>query len=158
MTPTTEETIMAEADSETNDFRAWMKALGFNAKQVTAAGELVGMSSSLAGHSSRGLRELTHTERLAMSAATAGLPAWTPETSAEIEAVRGLHAVLKSEVANIDGDAGAESEAVRTIKALIRSEAMRIATGKANPQSDDPETDRAILALLRAAARDASAR
>lgn len=138
-------------DSEINDFRAWMKSLGYNAKQVSTAGDLVGMSASLAGHSSRGLRELTKTERLAMAAATASLPEWTPDTAAELEAVRTLYAMLKTEITASTG-AAAEAEAVRTIKALIRSEASRIASERSSP-GQDQETDQAILALLRAAAQ-----
>lgn len=158
MNATSEDTIMAEAENDSNDFRAWMKSLGFNAKQVSAAGELVGMSPSLAGHSSRGLRELTQTERLAMAAATAGLPAWSPETAAEIEAVRSLYTGLKGEMQANGGASGVEAQAIQTIHALIRSEAARIAAERAKPQGLDEEVSRAIRDLLKAASFDTSAR
>ena len=119
-------TVTEEAD--TNDFRSWMKSMGYNAKQVSAAGDLVGMSSSLAGHSSRGIRELTVTERLAMTAATAGLPPWTRDTAVDIEAVRTVYELLKEEVKQASAGSGAEEEAVRTIRAVIRAEALRVAT------------------------------
>ncbi len=145
-------------DEAETDFRAWMKSMGYHSKQVSTAGEMVGMSPSLAGHSSRGLRELTHTERLAMAAVTAGLPAWSPETSAEIEAVRTLFTMLKGEMAQAQRGAGPEADSIRTIRAVIRSEALRLATESRTPASDDPETDQAILALLRAAVQGTNAR
>lgn len=142
---------VADAENETNDFRAWMKSMGFNAKQVTAAGEIVGMSPSLAGHSSRGLRDLTQTERLAMAAATAGLPAWSPESASEIEAVRTIYSVLKAETEASGGVSGTEAQAIQTINALIRSEAARIAAERSRPQGVGDEISRAIRDLLRAA-------
>lgn len=144
--------------ADDNEFRVWMKAMGFNSKQVSAAGETIGMSPSLAGHSSRGVRELTQTERLAMAAATAGIPPWTPEAAAEIEAVQTLYTLLKGEIAQAAAGSGAEVEALRTIRAVIRSEALRIATEAQMEKAAAPETDQAILALLRAAVQGANAR
>lgn len=158
MTATTEVPTVADSDSENNDFRTWMKSLGYNSKQVSAAGELVGMSASLAGHSSRGIRELTTTERLAMTAATAGLPAWSPETAAQIEAVRTVYEMLKAEIKEAASAGGAEAEAVRTIRAVIRAEALRIATESRQGHADDPETDQAIRSLLQAFAQRANVR
>lgn len=159
MTETTiEERAVSEADSETNDFRAWMKSLGFNAKQVSTAGDLVGMSSSLAGHSSRGLRELTKTERLAMAAATAGLPEWEPGAATDLEAVRTIYMLLKDEIGQAKSGSGSEADALRTIRAVIRAEALRIATEARLEKTEDPEGDQAILALLRAAAQRANVR
>jgi hypothetical protein len=150
--------MMTDAETETNDFRAWMKALGFNAKQVTAAGETIGMSSSLAGHSSRGLRELTMTERLAMAAATAGLPAWTPDTAAELDAVGTLYGAMKAEIQAAKAGGSIEADAVQTIRAVIRAEALRLATEARLGSTEDPAADQAILSLLQAAAQRASAR
>lgn len=154
----TKEETMTDADTEANDFRAWMKALGYNAKQVTAAGELLGMSPSLAGHSSRGLRDLTKTERLAMAAATAGLPEWSPETAAEMGAIGTLYGALKAEIQAAMSGGVVEADAVRTIRAVIRAEALRVATEARLGATDDPETDQTILSLLQAAAQRASAR
>ncbi|MDH6273611.1 hypothetical protein M2311_003701 [Rhizobium leguminosarum] len=156
MIATTE--VASVADEESNDFRTWMKSLGYNAKQVSNAGEVVGMSPSLAGHSSRGLRELSYTERLAMAAATAGLPAWTPEKADEIETVRILRRILSDEIAAAQTGVATQEEAMRTIKALIRSEAYRIASESRSTNAADSETDQAILALLRAAVQGTSAR
>lgn len=156
MTATTE--VASVADEESNDFRLWMKSLGYNAKQVSTAGEVVGMSPSLAGHSSRGLRELTYTERLAMAAATAGIPAWSPETADDIETVRVLRRILNDEVFAAKSGAGSEVEAVRAIKAVIRSEAHRLAMASQSGTAEDSTTDQAILALLRAAVQGTNAR
>lgn len=149
---------MADDETDNNDFRAWMKSMGFNSKQVSAAGELVGMSSSLAGHSSRGLRDLTTTERLAMAAATAGMPAWSPARAPEIEAIRTLYEMLKAEMKEVSKGGGAEEEAVRTIRAVIRAEALRIATEARQDAGSDPETDHTIRSLLQAFARRANVR
>lgn len=154
----TKDETMTEAEPETNDFRTWMKALGYNAKQVTAAGELLGMSPSLAGHSSRGLRDLTKTERLAMAAATAGLPQWSPDSTAELEAIGTLYGILRAEIQAASSGGAAEADAVRTIRAVIRAEALRVATEGRLGATDDPETDQAILSLLQAAAQRANAR
>ena len=158
MDVTTEVASVADAGNEDNDFRRWMKAMGFNAKQVSYAGDQVGMSPSLAGHSSRGLRELSYTERMAMAAATVGLPEWNPETAGEIEAMRTLHQVLRTELAQAKSGAAPEEDAVRTIRAIIRSEAHRLATEGRPARTEDPETDRAILDLLRAAVQGTSGR
>lgn len=149
-------TVTEEAD--TNDFRSWMKSMGYNAKQVSAAGDLVGMSSSLAGHSSRGIRDLSLTERLAMAAATVGLHPWTPGAAAEIEAVRTVYDLLKAEVKQASAGGGAEEEAVRTIRAVIRAEALRVATESRQEAGADPETDQAIRSLLQAFSKRASER
>ncbi len=153
MTMTTE--VLPVADDESNDFRAWMRSMGYNAKQVGQAGESIGMAAAMAGRTGRSERDLADTERLAMSAATVGLPAWTPDSAVELDAVRTLYTMLKAELAQ-SKDSAAEAEAVRTIKALIRSEASRIASERSAPHGQDQETDQAILALLRSAARGTS--
>lgn len=153
MTAITEVHAVADTDND-NDFRTWMKSEGYNSKQVTQAGETIGMSPSLAGHTSRGLRELTDTERLAMAAVTANLPRWSPDNASYILAHKTLSIILEDEISKVGSDA--EAEAVRAIKAVIRSEAHRIATEGRVTQTDDAETDRKILDLLRSAARDTS--
>ncbi|UDF29347.1 UNVERIFIED_ORG: hypothetical protein LHK14_17815 [Roseateles sp. XES5] len=158
MTATIGVPTMADDETENNDFRTWMRSMGFNSKQVSAAGELVGMSSSLAGHSSRGLRDLTSTERLAMAAATAGLPAWSPDSATEIEAIRTLYELLKAEMKEVANGGDAEEEAVRTVRAVIRAEALRVATEARQETGSDPETDRVIRSLLQAFAQRSSAR
>ncbi len=144
------------ADDESNDFKAWMKAMGFNAKQVSNAGEAIGMSPSLAGHTSRGLRELTITERLAMTAYSTNLPPWSRDKAAYIDSINAIMTLLDQEIMWGGTDTGREAEAVRTIKALIRSEASRIASERSAPQGEEQEADRAILALLRSAVQDTS--
>lgn len=144
-------------ESESNDFRLWMKSMGYNAKQVGLAGERIGMAAAMAGRTGRGERELSETERLAMTTATVGLPSWTPETASEIEAMSTLYTLMKNEIARAKAGSGEEADALRTIRAVIRSEAHRLAT-ESRQENSDPETDRAILALLRAAAQDANAR
>lgn len=146
------------AEPEANDFRAWMKALGYNAKQVTSAGELLGMSPSLAGHSSRGLRDLTKTERLAMAAATAGLPQWSPDSAADLEVIGKLYSILRAEIQAATAGGSIEADAVRTIRAVIRAEALRLATETRLGSTEDPAADQAILSLLQAAVQRASAR
>ena len=70
------------------DFRKWMDTLDFNGKEVTKAGEAVGIGSTASKERYRGERDLTFTERLAMAALAAGLPAWHPSTAEEIRASR----------------------------------------------------------------------
>lgn len=62
-----------------NHFRDWCIRLGFNEKkQLSVAGELLGMERRTASKTANGHRELTQVERLAMSAIRAGLQPWTP--------------------------------------------------------------------------------
>lgn len=62
-----------------NHFRDWCTRLGFNdKKQLSVAGELLGMERRTASKTANGHRELTQVERLAMSAIRAGLQPWTP--------------------------------------------------------------------------------
>ena len=62
-----------------NDFREWMERMGFNGHQVAIAGSLVGLGATTLSKTRSGQRDLTHAERLAMSAVRAGLQPWTPE-------------------------------------------------------------------------------
>jgi hypothetical protein len=157
MEATTEVISVADAEND-NEFRQWMRSMGYNAKQVSVAGEVLGMSPSLAGHSSRGLRELTKTERLAMAAATTGIPEWSPASESELLAVRTLYNILTNEITRVEVGSDPELEALRAIRAVIRSEAYRIATETRLEPSPDPKTDKAILDVLRSAVRGTIAR
>lgn len=78
------------------DFAAWMEKMGYHGKQVSAAGEAIGLDMrGTPGRLYRGERHLTDTERLAMAAVRAGLPAWTPETDQEIADVRALREIIE---------------------------------------------------------------
>ncbi len=67
-----------------NLFKEWMKAMGYHGKQVTEAGKSIGFGETNAiSRTHRGLRELTITEQLAMSAVRAGLKPWTMENDHE---------------------------------------------------------------------------
>ncbi|OFX01222.1 MAG: hypothetical protein A3E78_02785 [Alphaproteobacteria bacterium RIFCSPHIGHO2_12_FULL_63_12] len=68
-------------------FSQWLVAMGFNKKQVTKAGELIGIATPAAVRRNTGDVESDLTERLAMAAIRAGLPPWSPKTDAEIAAV-----------------------------------------------------------------------
>lgn len=69
-----------------SDFKAWATAMGFHGKQVGKAGAAIGIGASTAQTRYRGEKDLDLTERLAMAAITAGLPAWTPERHPELAA------------------------------------------------------------------------
>lgn len=69
-------------------FSLWRDAMGFNKKQVSAAGALLGLGTAATIKRSRGLTEPSQMELLAMSALRAGLPPWSPKAEAEIAAVR----------------------------------------------------------------------
>lgn len=72
-------------------FAQWIAAMGYNKKQVSKAGALLGMPTHQAGRRNRGEVEPDLVERLAMAAVRAGLPPWSPKTDAEIASFR--HAV-----------------------------------------------------------------
>ncbi len=59
-----------------SEFRTWMRAMGLNFKQVSTAAEMLGITTVVASHLSRGKRELSQQERLAMAALLAGLKPW----------------------------------------------------------------------------------
>ena len=77
--------------SALNDFRTWVARMGFNSKQQSQAALLIGMEGRVASSTSTGKRELTPTERLAMSAIRAGLKPWTPEYDDELLKVGQAH-------------------------------------------------------------------
>lgn len=81
---------------EENDFRAWVAHLGYNKRQVTMAADTLGLGEVVASRLNRGERELSRTERLAMTAVAIGLPEWSPQTMAEVDAYRHLIEALRS--------------------------------------------------------------
>ncbi len=80
------------------DFSAWMQALGMHGRQVSEAGNMIGIErGAQASLIHTGKRDLTTTERLAMAAVRAGLPAWTPETDEEISGMAALRSLVDAE-------------------------------------------------------------
>jgi hypothetical protein len=70
-----------------NDFRIWMARMGFRGKGE--AGRRIGiMSDPTTSAIVNGKRELTPSERLAMSAVRAGLQPWTPDYDDELMSER----------------------------------------------------------------------
>lgn len=66
-------------------FKAWMERMGFNGKQVSAAGEAIGVKS----YNTVKVRlidkdDLSKTELLAMAALRAGLEPWSEENDADL--------------------------------------------------------------------------
>lgn len=77
------------------DFAVWMEKMGYHGKQVSHAGSQIGMSGKTTAQMTyQGTRALSDTERLAMAAVRAGLPAWTPETDQEIADVKTLREII----------------------------------------------------------------
>lgn len=75
--------------SATNHFRVWVARMGFNQKQVTKAAREIGIDNvTSASQTFTGKRELTLSERLAMSAVRAGLKPWTPDYDDELMAAQ----------------------------------------------------------------------
>lgn len=75
--------------SPINHFRVWVARMGFNGRQTTVAAEKIGITSrATASQTFTGKRELTLSERLAMSAVRAGLEPWTPEYDDELQAAK----------------------------------------------------------------------
>lgn len=70
------------------DFKIWMTSLGYGGKEVSKAGETIGIGMTSSRERYRGEKELSLTERLAMTAIAMGLPAWEPSKEIEIEAYR----------------------------------------------------------------------
>lgn len=71
-----------------SDFKKWAASQGFNGKEVSKAGDAIGIGQTSARERHRGEKELSLTERLAMSAVAAGLPAWAPDTQVEVNIAR----------------------------------------------------------------------
>ncbi len=73
----------------TNDFRIWVARMGFNQREITKAAREVGINNrTTVSETFQGRRELTLSERLAMTAVRAGLKPWTPEYDDELMAGR----------------------------------------------------------------------
>lgn len=81
-------------------FAQWIAAMGFNLKQVSQAGRLIGMPTSQAVRRNTGAVENDMTELLAMSAVRAGLPPWSPKADAEIAAAGQAVALVRYLVEN----------------------------------------------------------
>ena len=60
-------------------FDTWLARLGYNKRQVTLAGERIGLEPGLVTRIRNGSRPLSATEKLAMSAVRAGLSEWSPD-------------------------------------------------------------------------------
>lgn len=74
--------------STINDFRIWVARSGFNSRQISKAAALIGISGlNTVSSLSTGKRELTVSERLAMSAVRVGLKPWTPDYDDELRRV-----------------------------------------------------------------------
>lgn len=86
-----------------NDVALWIERMGFNGKQLSKAGDLLGVSERAWARRRSGELELTLTDRLAMAAVRAGLPPWSPETDKELSDV----ARLREVIAEISGRGGA---------------------------------------------------
>lgn len=87
-----------------SEFREWMRVAGFNAKQVTKAGEAIGVAGWYASDLSRGERPLSVHDRMAMSAHLAGLKPWTAEESDELIAQKQLVETARQfKAINMDG-------------------------------------------------------
>lgn len=65
-----------------------MTSLGYGGKEVSKAGETIGIGMTSSRERYRGLKELSLTERLAMAAIAAGIPPWSPEMAAEIDVAK----------------------------------------------------------------------
>lgn len=78
---------MMTDQNEMTLFRQFVKASGFNLKQIALAAEKLGMKAHTAFHYSRGIREPDEVARLAMSAYRAGLAPWTPEIDAQLDRI-----------------------------------------------------------------------
>ncbi len=81
-----------------SDFKKWMDSLGYHGKEVTKAGETIGVGSTASKLRYRDEAPLTFTERLAMAAVAAGLPAWHPSTDQEIAACRQILETVRGAV------------------------------------------------------------
>ncbi|EBV3599774.1 hypothetical protein BO068_004763 [Escherichia coli] len=79
-----------------SDIAVWLERMGFNKKQVSVAAEQLGINAKLLTRKRDGVdgAEVTLTDRLAMAALRAGIPAWTPETDAYLAHLNELNAVV----------------------------------------------------------------
>lgn len=84
--------------NEKNDFVLWMEEIHLNKKQVTIAGELIGLKLTTASLTVNNKREPSLTDRLAMSAVLVGLPAFSRDTLNHVVAVKALKEIVENEV------------------------------------------------------------
>lgn len=68
------------------DFRVWLARMGFNGRQLSVGAALIGINPRTASSTNAGTRDLTVSERLAMSAVRVGLKPWSPEYDDELVA------------------------------------------------------------------------
>jgi hypothetical protein len=105
-----------------SDFKAWAAAMGFHGKQVGKAGAAIGIGAATAQTRYRGDKDPNLTERLAMAAITAGLPAWTPANHGDIQTCGKLSAIVFDDIkAKSANDPGAS----RTLTGLPRQISTR---------------------------------
>jgi hypothetical protein len=86
------------------DAAIWLERMGFNGKQVSKGAEQIGMSGRNFMRRRDGESDLTYTERLAMAAVRAGLPAWTPETDADLADYARLREIIEEMKARNGGE------------------------------------------------------
>lgn len=76
-------------------FKIWMSRMGFNGKQVSEAGGLLGISATNTASSRfRGESESDLKELLAMSAVTAGLKPWSPQYHDHLVATKSIMSLI----------------------------------------------------------------
>jgi len=84
-----------------NYFRLWLEYMGFNQKQVHKAGSMIGfVHRNTSSQANRGEKEITETERLAMSAVAAGLKPWTPRYHGQLALLRGVSDLIDERIAD----------------------------------------------------------
>lgn len=71
-----------------NIFRKWMAHMGYNGKQMSVAGEAMGIGVWRTKALSTGSTDADRRDRLAMAAVAAGIPEWTPENADMIDRIR----------------------------------------------------------------------
>lgn len=81
-------------------FGQWLTAMGFNGKQVSKGGALLGLGNQASVRRNLGDVESELVEQFAMSALRAGLPPWSPKTDAEIAAVGEVRRFMLAAVEN----------------------------------------------------------
>jgi hypothetical protein len=81
-------------------FKAWAETMGFNNKELSQAGDLIGVKYPTLARR-LGDQGLSKTERLAMAAIRAGLSPWTPKADREASVCREVLEILARETAYI---------------------------------------------------------
>lgn len=76
---------MSKRDLTTTEFRTWLQSMGLSRSATSVGAGLIGITGrTRASETATGKRDLTLTERLAMSAVRAGLSPWQPEYETEL--------------------------------------------------------------------------